>query len=428
MTAPFVSRVITFLGTGTVGPFKFDFPVLLSDTGVPYIDLTKVSASGARTALNYPADFSFTALRLGLGGGIINTTAVVAGDGTYLVVEGDTPVSQDVRYANQGEFFPETHEKSYDKLTYIAQEFKAKLDKVIRLNAESEVEAPVIDDPQAGRALIYNSDGTRIINGPNAADITSAQGYAAAALAAEVAAEAARNAAQAAQAAAEAAGVGIKIRPNVVAATTAALPANTYANGASGVGATLTANANGAFPAQDGIAVIVGDRFLVKDEVSQLKDGVYTLTQAGNAGAPYILTRATDADSWNELVSMVVTATGGTVNGGLTYITTIVAGGTIGTTAVTWTTFNTSIIDGAVTTNKLAASAVTGPKIATDVALPGSPTTTSQIGTDNTTKLATTAQVQAAISTSGRNSQGVKTISTSAPSGTPTDGDIWLQY
>jgi hypothetical protein len=79
-------------------------------------------------------------------------------------------------------------------------------------------------------------------------------------------------------------------------ATTAALPTNTYNNGSSGVGATLTATANGALSV-DSVAVVVGNRILVKNQVNQADNGVYTVTQTGSAGAPYILTRATDFDT-----------------------------------------------------------------------------------------------------------------------------------
>jgi hypothetical protein len=79
-------------------------------------------------------------------------------------------------------------------------------------------------------------------------------------------------------------------------ATAAALPANTYNNGTSGVGATLTANANAALSV-DGVAVVVGNRILVKNEVAGANNGVYVVTQTGSAGAPYILTRATDFDT-----------------------------------------------------------------------------------------------------------------------------------
>ena len=82
-------------------------------------------------------------------------------------------------------------------------------------------------------------------------------------------------------------------------ATTAALPANTYNNGSSGVGATLTAVAVGTLTI-DGYTLVIGDvgkRLLIKNEVTQANNGVYTLTQAGTALLPYILTRATDYDT-----------------------------------------------------------------------------------------------------------------------------------
>lgn len=56
-------------------------------------------------------------------------------------------------------------------------------------------------------------------------------------------------------------------------------------------------------------------------------------------------------------------------------------------------------------------------------ALTGTPTAPTAAGGTNTTQLATTAYVQ----TAGYNSQGVKTISTSAPTG-GSNGDIWYRY
>jgi hypothetical protein len=89
---------------------------------------------------------------------------------------------------------------------------------------------------------------------------------------------------------------GINFHQSVRLATVAALPANTYNNGTSGVGATLTANANGALSV-DGVAVVAANRILVKNEVAQANNGVYTVTQVGDGSTPYILTRATDFDS-----------------------------------------------------------------------------------------------------------------------------------
>lgn len=111
----------------------------------------------------------------------------------------------------------------------------------------------------------------------NAADPTAAQDYVTKAYADSLAA-------------------GLDPKASVRAATTAALPAVTYNNGASGVGATLTANANGALPSQDGVSLIVGNRFLVKNQVAALQNGIYTVTDLGSGGTPFILTRATDQD------------------------------------------------------------------------------------------------------------------------------------
>lgn len=79
-------------------------------------------------------------------------------------------------------------------------------------------------------------------------------------------------------------------------ATTVALPAVTYNNGASGVGATLTAQANGALPNIDGVGLSVDDRILVKNQVAGLQNGIYKVTQLGDGSNPFILTRTVDAD------------------------------------------------------------------------------------------------------------------------------------
>ena len=89
---------------------------------------------------------------------------------------------------------------------------------------------------------------------------------------------------------------GIHFHEAVDLATTTALPANTYNNGTSGVGATLTANANGALSV-DSTLTVVTNRILVKNEVTQANNGVYVVTQVGSAGTPYILTRAADFDT-----------------------------------------------------------------------------------------------------------------------------------
>ncbi len=163
---------------------------------------------------------------------------------------------------------------------------------------------------------------------------------------------------------ASAASVGMNWK-KVRAITKGALPSCTYSNGSSGVGATLTATANGAIPTQDGVTLVVGNRVGVILQASQLQNGVYTVTQVGSAGTPWILTRATDADSWSELVSQVILSEEGTTLKEVAYICTVDSGGTIGTTAVTFGVWNMPIADGSVSTSaKMADGIVTFVKLA----------------------------------------------------------------
>lgn len=123
--------------------------------------------------------------------------------------------------------------------------------------------------------------------------------------------------------------------------TTGALPACTYANGAAGVGATLTANANGAFPAIDGVGVALNDRILVKNQASQPQNGLYRITDLGSAGTPWILTRATDADSAAEVTpGMFTFIEEGTALAKTGWVLGSTGATTMGTTALAFTQFS----------------------------------------------------------------------------------------
>lgn len=120
-------------------------------------------------------------------------------------------------------------------------------------------------------------------------------------------------------------------------ATTAALPSNTYANGASGVGATITEAGVGALSV-DGASPSIGDRILVKSESTQANNGIYTVTVAGSGIAAFVLTRATDFDQSSDIVTgdaMLVTA--GTLLTNTTWAYLGIDSPTMGTSNITFT-------------------------------------------------------------------------------------------
>lgn len=98
-----------------------------------------------------------------------------------------------------------------------------------------------------------------------------------------------------------AAGLGPKESARV--ATTTVLPACTYAGTPN---FTLTANANGVLADIDGVTLVNGDRFLVKDQGDQTQNGIYVVTDVGAddpGGSPFILTRTSDYNTDAEVAA-----------------------------------------------------------------------------------------------------------------------------
>lgn len=82
----------------------------------------------------------------------------------------------------------------------------------------------------------------------------------------------------------------------------------------------------------DGVALVAGDRVLVKDQTTASQNGLYVVA----AGA---WARSADADVWSELISAYVFVESGTVNADMGYLATVDPGGTLGTTGVTFVQF-----------------------------------------------------------------------------------------
>jgi hypothetical protein len=112
---------------------------------------------------------------------------------------------------------------------------------------------------------------------------------------------------------------GLKAKPSVEAATTVNLT-STYNNGTAGVGATLTSTTNGAFPSIDGVTIATTtsgqNGVLVKNQSNAAQNGRYNLTQIGDAGTPWILTRCGLCDTSAEIPGMYIFVQGGATQAG----------------------------------------------------------------------------------------------------------------
>ena len=72
----------------------------------------------------------------------------------------------------------------------------------------------------------------------------------------------------------------------------------TYNNGTAGVGATLTNAGTQLALVIDGVTVSVADRVLVYQQTNQTQNGIYVVTSVGSGATNWVLTRASDADTY----------------------------------------------------------------------------------------------------------------------------------
>lgn len=120
-------------------------------------------------------------------------------------------------------------------------------------------------------------------------------------------------------------------KDSVRAATTAALPAN------SRTGNVITADVNGALPAQDGVTLIAGQDLLLKNEAAGENNGPYDITAIGDGSNPYVLTRRPDSDTSAKVSDgMTIPVAEGTLNAELTFKLTTDDPITLNTTALVY--------------------------------------------------------------------------------------------
>jgi hypothetical protein len=116
----------------------------------------------------------------------------------------------------------------------------------------------------------------------------------------------------------------------------------TYNNGSSGVGATLTNAGTQAALTIDGVLTTVGMRVLIYNQTAQAQNGVYTVTTVGTVSTNWVLTRATDANTYgirdpNALgFNDAFFVQAGSTGAGETYVCTTTGVITFGTTAITF--------------------------------------------------------------------------------------------
>jgi hypothetical protein len=122
----------------------------------------------------------------------------------------------------------------------------------------------------------------------------------------------------------------------------------TYNNGTSGVGATLTNAGTQVALVIDGVTLSVADRVLIYEQTTQTQNGIYVVTDVGSGATNWVLTRASDADTYviNSAAGLsegsTVFVQEGATGAGETYTCNTSGTITFGTTAITFVQVSTA--------------------------------------------------------------------------------------
>jgi len=185
----------------------------------------------------------------------------------------------------------------------------------------------------------------------------------------------------------------------------------TYDNGTDGVGATLTNAGTQAALVIDGVTLNTSDRVLIYNQTNGYENGVYTVTDTGSASTNWVLTRATDADSYEPNDNTGIDGGSyffveeGDTGAGEAYVCSNVGAITIGTTPITFVVFSSSLVYTAGTGIDINGSRVISTSgVATDAALTAlSATMATSIDNSNTLIAATSAALATSIGNTNAN-------------------------
>ena len=117
----------TFNGSGSTGPFTFNFRFYMNTE----ISVLLVASDGTDTLLVEGTDYTLTGAG-SYGGGLVTLTTALA-VGTQLVIMRLVDLLQSTEIRNLGTFFPEIHEDVFDRMVMMIQQISEMAERAIKL-------------------------------------------------------------------------------------------------------------------------------------------------------------------------------------------------------------------------------------------------------------------------------------------------------
>lgn len=155
-----------YTGNNTTATYAYGFKVFDED----HIKVTMRTALGVESTLTIDTDYTVTGVGEEAGGNIVlvdNDQDWLDGVSNYLdddmelTITRNIPLTQGDDYANQTDFYPETHEATYDKLVMMIQQLQEQINRCVKVSIAdytSEMVLPSVAD-RASLSFTFDADG-----------------------------------------------------------------------------------------------------------------------------------------------------------------------------------------------------------------------------------------------------------------------------
>lgn len=156
---------VRYIGTGSTGPFAFNFKLYDED----HLLVTKTDTDGVDTTLTKTTDYSVV-IASGYGSATVTLVDTLDGDGVddggseILTLTRNPPIEQAVEWPRNDPFPAATHERAVDLVVMLIDRLNEKIGRSILLPESSTLSDLQIPSPEAGKALGWNDDEDELTN------------------------------------------------------------------------------------------------------------------------------------------------------------------------------------------------------------------------------------------------------------------------
>jgi hypothetical protein len=159
MTIPSENYRNDEIGNGATDTYNYTFKITSEDE----IKVSQRDTDDVETELTLNVDYTVTGVGALNGGSIVLTAGNLTTD-YHLTIRRDSDLTQLTDVRNQGDFFPEVHEDTFDHLASVSLTQQSEIDRSVKISETYPDVSVELPGPQAGKVLKWNDAGTALIN------------------------------------------------------------------------------------------------------------------------------------------------------------------------------------------------------------------------------------------------------------------------